>query len=191
MAPKPDDLDQSKEARTPEVGDDAALGAVMIMRVVDMKLRFPQEKIADIADMVGCSRHLISRALSTPMAKARLESAYDVRPLVQERLKSQALNAFELLSTVQIRCLEQLENRDLPPDSALLAAATRASLETLKGVGILKDHSIEETKQLDATGVAALLDKADSLQAQLETNLKEKLEVEALAVETVTEDAQK
>ena len=187
------DFDQSEEARTPETGTPTAVGAVTIMRVVDMALRFPDASKTELGTMIGSNRHMVARALSTPMARARMESAYDVRAIVKEKLKQQALNSFELLTQVQLRCLEQLADEDKVVDAALLAAATRTSLETLKGVGVLKDHSIEETVQMDTDGVAALLDKADALRAEIEGKMKGKMEdveeAEVVDTEGFTEEA--
>jgi len=190
MSAKPDIIDQSPEARTPPGSDSRPVSAFTIMKVVDMTLRFPNAKPSEMAAMCGVNRHLIPRAINTPMAQARLDSAYDVRSIIADKLKSQALNAFEVISKVQLRAMEQLEDDDKVPDAALLAAATRISLETLKGVGLLKDHSIEETRPIDTQGVSNLLDRAAELRDRLEEKLQGKVDAEVVVVEGDIDDAQ-
>jgi hypothetical protein len=185
---KPKNFDQTPEARTPTEGLLKPVSALSIMKIVDITLRFPEAGTKDVAAMCGVERHLIPRALSTPMAMARLDSAYDVRTLVNEKVRNQALVGFEVLQKVQLRALEQLEDEGKVPDAALLAAATRISLETLKGVGILKDHSIEETKPIDTAGVSNLLERAEVLREQIEAKIGKKIEAEVVVEQGVMDD---
>lgn len=185
----PKNFDQSPEARTPAEGADTPVSSLSIMKIVDVSLRFPEANKTELAAMCGVERHLVARALSTPMALARLDSAYDVRTIINEKIRNLALNSLELTQKVQLRALEQLEEEGKVPDSALLAAATRVSLETLKGVGILKDHSIEETRPIDTGTVSALLDRAEELRSQIELRLSKKIEAEVVVEQELNDTA--
>ena len=55
-------------------------------------------------------------------------------------------------------------------------AATRTALETLKGVGLLKDYSVAEEKVLEPQEVADLLAKTNELTASLEADLRKKMD---------------
>lgn len=187
---KSHDIDQSPEARMSTEESGAPVAAVTIMKVVDVTLRFPEASNKQVAEMCGINHHLVPRALSTAMARARIDSAYDIRTIISKNLRNQALNSFLLLQKVQERALQQLEDESKVPDAALLAAATRTSLETLKGVGILKEHSIEETKPIDEAGITSLLDKAEELRSQIEARLAKKIDAEVVVTEDVSEDAQ-
>jgi hypothetical protein len=111
--------------------------------------------------------------MGTPAARARLEQAYDLRPLVQARMRNQTLNSLDYIDKLQTKGVKDLDNER--PDPALLGAATRASLETLKGVGLLKTE-ITETHRLDTQGLDDLVSKADRLRTQIQATIQKKMQ---------------
>jgi len=164
-------LDATVTERTTSAG--STCSALLIMKVVDFFLRFPNAKNQDCADACEVSRDSVKAALSTPMAKSRLESAYDIRPLVQERLKNQAMNAMEYLEMVNQRAVRDIKNDSKQPDSPLLSAAVRAAVATLQGVGVLKEHQIMKSQLVKAEDIHELVSKTDAINASFQEKLDE------------------
>jgi len=164
-------LDATEVERTTSQG--TTVSALSIMKVVDFFLRFPNASHQDCAEACEISKTTVGLAMSTPMAKSRLESAYDIRPLVQERLKNQAMNAMEYLEMVNQRAVRDIKNDSKQPDSPLLSAAVRAAVATLQGVGVLKEHQIMKSQLVKQEDIHELVSKTDAINASFQEKLDE------------------
>lgn len=164
-------LDATAEERTSSKGH--TVSALVIMRVVDYMLRFPSAKQRECAEHCNYSMETVKLALSTPMAKSRLETAYDVRPMVQERLKNQAMNAMEYLEMVSQRAVTDIQNHEKAPDAPLMSAAVRSAIATLQGVGVLKEHQIMKSQLVKQEDIHELVSKTDQINASFQEKLEE------------------
>lgn len=154
------EIDTGKEARTLPTGSTAS--ATTIMRVADAHIRFPDMSSPQMAKMLGMNPTYIRHIRQTPMFKARIDSAYDIRPLMRQRLKNQTINSMEFVDKLHTRATDELEK--VAPDSTIISSATRASIETMKGVGLLAEHQITDNRTPDANDIVTLVKQANAVQ---------------------------
>lgn len=132
----------------PETGNGwASMGTQL--RIIDLKLLHPDASQGQIAVLAKVSRPTVSKTLSTEFAKQRLLVNYDIRPVITQGLKANALDAQVLHRATMRRGIRELKRSK--PDSAVVHAAVKSATDTLKGAQVFKDGLQVEHK----AGVAA------------------------------------
>ena len=140
-----------------------------LQNLVNLVLLSPDISVENLAQALAVHRSTVSQWLKTEYVRSRIEAVFDARPYLYKLLKRNTLDASEYVGKIIRRGIEEADRKE--PSPTVLQSATRSSLSTLQGTGILKDHVQLDSQTLDSKDLKALLDHASSLELSLRSAL--------------------
>ena len=162
-------LKRVKKGRQPEEPTDP----VMIGRMMDLVhivTLAPRTKVKDIATALEVSRSTVSLWLQTDFVRSRVEASFDSRPALYNLVKNNALDSAIFLSMLKRKGIKEIVKDE--PNPVIISNTTKASLTTLQGIGILKEH-LEHSGQVHTVqDLAGLIGASNKLELALRARLE-------------------